>query len=169
MSTVATVTSSDEAEFNKWFWASLPSLDEGSYPGLLYGTLTDIEKRDHIRASYDRLLSDGFLWRVFDDDGVLMLNGGIQNGATVSWLVGLVGPNSAGSKSYIYTEDYRNARNAFWTSIGITSWTLETAGPNTPIHQHLLNRQQANAIGLSLTENERELTPDVTLMELTVG
>lgn len=169
MITFATVTSIDDAEFDSLFWASLPSLDSGSYPWHLYGTLTDLEKRDHMRGNFNRLMADGFVWRVSDDDGVLMLNGGVQEGTTAKWLVGLVKPNAAGSKSYLYSEDYRNARNAYWTEIGITSWTLETAGANTPVHTHLLNRNAANAIGKALTENTREATPDLTLMELTVG
>ena len=140
MITFATVTTIDDTEFDALFWASLPDLDAG-----------------------------GFVWRVSDDDGVLMLNAGVQDGTTVKWLMGLVKPNAANSKSYLYSEDYRNARNAYWTSIGITSWTLETAGPNTPVHTHLLSRQTANAIGTTLTENSREVLPDLTLMELTVG
>ena len=169
MITFATVTTIDDTEFDALFWASLPDLDAGSYPWRLHGTLTDLEKKDHIRAGFDRLLTDGFVWRVSDDDGVLMLNAGVQDGTTATWLMGLVKPNAANSKSYLYSEDYRNARNAYWTSIGITSWTLETAGANTPVHTHLLSRQTANAIGTTLTENSREVTPDLTLMDLTVG
>lgn len=169
MITFATVTTIDDIEFDSLFWASLPELDAGSYPWHLYGTLTDLEKRDHIRAAFDRLLIDGFVWRVSDDDGILMLNAGVQEGATAKWLLGLVKENAAASKAYLYSEDYRNARNAYWAQIGITSWTLETAGANTPVHTHLLNRNAANAIGKTLTETTREATPDLTLMELTVG
>lgn len=169
MITFETVTSIDDAEFNELFWASLPSLDSGSYPWHLYGTLTDLEKRDHMRGNFNRVMADGFAWRVSDGDGVLMLNAGEQEGATAKWMVGLVKPDASGSKSYLYGEDYRNARNAYWTAIGITSWTLETAGANTPVHTHLLSRQTADAIGTTLTENSREVTPDLTLMDLTVG
>lgn len=169
MITFATVTTIDDAEFNDLFAASLSDLDSGSYPWHIFPTMTDIEKRDHIRAGFDQLLTDGFVWRVSDDDGVLMLNAGIQDGTTAKYLMGLVKPNAAGSKSYLYGEDYRNARNTYWTSIGITSWTLETAGPNTPVHSHFLSRQTANAVGGTLTENSREVTPDLTLMDLTVG
>jgi len=169
MITFETITSVDDTEFNDLFWASLPSLDAGSYPWHLYGTLTDLEKRDHMRSNFNRVMADGFAWRVSDDEGVLMLNAGIQDGTTAQWLVGLVKPDASGSKSYLYNEDYRNARNAYWAEIGITSWTLETAGANTPVHAHLLNRQTADAIGATLTENSREVAPHLTLMELTVG
>lgn len=169
MITFSTVTSIDDTEFDALFWASLPELDAGSYPWHLYGTLTDLEKKDHIRAGFSNVLDDGFVWRVSDDDGVLMLNAGLQDGTTAKWVMGLVKPNAAGSKAYLYSEDYRNARNAYWAEIGITSWTLETAGANTPVHSHLLSRQTANAIGTTLTENSREVAPHLTLMDLTIG
>ena len=42
-------------------------------------------------------------------------------------VLGLVKPDVSGSKSYFYSEDYRNAVT-LTSQIGITGWTLETAG-----------------------------------------
>ncbi len=169
MITFTTVTSIDDAEFDTLFTASLPALNNGSYPWHLFGSMTDTQKRDHIKANYERMLTEGFVWRVADDDGVLLLNAGVKTGTTAKWVLGLVKPDANGSKAYLYGEDYRNARNAYWTEIGITSWTLETAGANTPVHAHALARQQADAIGATLTESTDEIAPNLTLMNLTVG
>lgn len=170
MITFSTVTSIDDTEFDDLFAASLSDLDAGSYPWHLFPQIVTVEdKKAHMRAAYDRLLDDGIVWRVADSDGVLLLNAGEQTGNTISWVLGLVKPDASGSKSYLYSEDYRNARDAYWSQIGITSWTLETAGANTPVHTHLLNRQSANAIGTGLAESVRELNPNIVLMDLTVG
>lgn len=170
MITFETVTTINDAEFDALFTASLPEMDAGSYPwGQFPAVNTDAEKKALIRGAYDRLLQDGIVWRVYDDDGVLLLNGGVKTGTTAKWVLGLVKPDANNSKAYLYGEDYRKARNAYWAEIGITSWTLETAGANTPVHAHLLNRQQADAIGTTLTESTEEVTPVLTLMNLTVG
>lgn len=165
-----TVTTINDNEFDDLFAASLPSLNAGSYPWYLYGDVnTDSEKKALIRSGFERMRTEGFLWRVADDDGVLLLNAGVKTGTSVNWVLGLVKSDANGSKAYLYSEDYRNARNAYWTEIGITSWTLETAGSNTPVHAHLLARQQADAIGVTLTEATHEIAPNLTLMNLTVG
>ena len=170
MITFATVTTIDNAEFDELFAASLPSLNAGSYPWHLYGNVTtDAQKKAHIRSGFNRMLTEGFLWRVSDDDGVLLLNAGVKTGTTAKWVLGLVKPDANNSKAYLYGEDYRNARDAYWAEIGITSWTLELAGANTPVHTHALNRQQADAIGKTLTESTEEIAPVLTLMNLTVG
>ena len=170
MITFSTVTSIDDTEFDDLFAASLTDLDRGSYAWHLFPQImTTDDKKSHMRSAYDRLLKDGIVWRVADSDGVLLLNAGEQTGDTISWLLGLVKPNASGSKSYLYSEEYRNARDAYWSEIGISSWTLETTGANTPVHNHFLSRQTANAIGTTLTENVRELNPSLTVMDLKVG
>ena len=169
MITFATVTSIDDTEFNDLFLASLAALDSGSYPWQVFPTMTDMEKRDHIRAGFDTFLSDGIVCRVSDDDGPLILMGGVQDGSVVTWHIGLTKPNAAGSRSYLYSDDYRAARDAYWAQIGVTQWILATAGADTPVHEHMRSRQTANKLGPSMTETSREVVPDLTMMDLTVG
>lgn len=169
MITFATVTTIDDTEFNSLFWASLPSLDSGTYPWHLHGTLTDLEKRDHIRAIFDRLLAEGFVWTVSDDDGVLMLNAGVQDGTEATWLLCLLKPDAAGSKSYLYATDYQNARGSFWTSRGVTSWTIEIAGTDNAVNDHINSVNAADSIGGTLSQATRELTPDLTVTDATIG
>jgi len=150
-----TVTSIDDTEFNILFDASLAVLDAGAYPWHLFTEVNSVEeKKAHIRAAYNRLLTEGFVWRVYDDDGVLLLNAGVQTGNRATFLLGLVKPNAAGTKSYLYTEDFNTARNAYWAEIGITGWTIETAGKDTPIHNHFKNRNSASKLGASMGEEE---------------
>ena len=170
MITFETVTNIDDTEFQSLFDDSVAYLDAGAYPWSLFPNVTtNTQKRDHLRAAFNDLLTNGIVWRVYDDDGVLLLNAGIKTGNTLSWLLGLVKADANGSKAYLYGDDYRNARDAYWTNIGITSWTLETAGENTPIHNHLKSRVTANKLGKSLTANERTLSPVASVFDLTVG
>ena len=104
-----TVTTIDDTEFDTLFNASLSVLDEGAYAWHLFPEVDTVEqKKIHIRAAYDRLLTEGFVWRVYDDDGVLLLNAGTQTGNRATFLLGLVKPNAAGTKSYLYTDDFNN-------------------------------------------------------------
>lgn len=169
MITFTTVTTIDDTEFDALFWASLPSLDGGTYPWKLHGTLTDLEKRDHLRARFNAMLTDGLVWRVADDDGVLMLNAGTQNGASAKWSLSLVKPDAADSKAWLYGADYRNARNAYWTSLGVTSFVLETAGANTAVYNHVLAVEAANALGVPMSYSSAVVTPDYTAVEFTIG
>ena len=169
MITFETVTSIDDTEFQSLFDDSVADLDAGAYPWSLFPNVTtNTQKRDHLRATFNDLLTNGIVWRVYDDDGVLMLNAGKKSGSSITWLVGLVGQDANGSKSYLYSSDYTTARNAYWTSISITGWTLETAGENTPVHNHIKSRETANAIGTVSTAT-RNLSDFINVFDVTVS
>ena len=87
MITFETLTSIDEGEFDRLFFASLRYLDGGSYPFWVCGQLIDTQKRDHYREAYLRMLqhSDGAVWRVSDESGALMLNSVMKNGSVLHW------------------------------------------------------------------------------------
>ena len=155
MITFETVTTIDDTEFDILFDASLAVLDAGAYAWHLFPDVDTVEqKKAHIRSAYNRLLTEGFVWRVYDDDGVLLLNAGTKTGNRATFLLGLVKPNAAGTKSYLYTDEFNNARNAYWTEIGITGWTIETTGKNTPIHNHFSNRSSVSKLGADMVEEE---------------
>ena len=166
-----TLTSIDEGEFDRLFFASLRYLDGGSYPFWVCGQLIDTQKRDHYREAYLRMLqhSDGAVWRVSDESGALMLNAGMKNGSALNWCCSLIGVNTAGSRSYLYSDEYRNARDAYWQEIGVTTWTLETAGPNTPVHQHVKRRITSNTLGGSAVETVRPINDDITLLDIAIS
>lgn len=158
MITFETATSIDDTEFNTLFDASLAVLDAGAYPWHLFTEVNTVEqKKLHIRSAYDRLLTEGFIWRVYDDNGVLLLNAGIKAGNRATFLLSLIKPNAEGTKSYLYTDEFNNARNTYWTEIGITGWTIETAGKDTPIHKHFSNRSGASKLGAVMKEEETTL------------
>ena len=169
MITFETVTSIVDSEFDDLYDASISVLNDGSYPWHIFGAFHDVEKKNHIRGTFNRLLTDGIVCRVSDGDRPLILMAGNQDGTTVTWLVGLTQGDSSGSKSYLYSDEYRSARDAYWTEIGVTQWVLEIAGQDTPIHQHMTSRQTANKLGPNMAETSRELSPSVTIMNLTMG
>jgi hypothetical protein len=110
------------------------------------------QKKEHIRLGFQKFLTEGFVWRVFDDNGVLTLNAGVKEGDRATFLLGLVKPNNSGTKSYFYTDEFNNARNAYWVELGITGWTVETTGKDTPIYNHFNNRKEASKLGSNMTE-----------------
>lgn len=159
-----TISSIDDAVFNQLFEDSAEDMDAGSYPWHLFpSVVTFDEKRGFIRAAYERLLADGVVWQVTIDELPCVLGAGVQEGTIIRWLLGLLGPNTAGSKSYLYTQEYIDARNAFWDDLGITGWTLETAGPGTAIDLHFKNRQATNTVGATMTSEEKDLVAIKTL------
>lgn len=159
-----TVSTIDDAMFDKLFGHSIEDMDAGSYPWHLFPSVeTFAQKRDFIRAAYERLLVDGIVWQMFVDDTPCMLNAGVKEGSIIKWLLGLVGPDASGSKSYLYSQDWVDARSVFWDQVGVTGWTLETAGVGTPVDIHLKNRQASNTVGATMTSKEKDLFVTKTL------
>lgn len=137
----------DDVAFDRLFDESLAAMDAGSYPwGLQYDVSTYDQKKAHVRSVFDRTLSDGLVFHVVEDGYTLMLNGGTVSNGVLSWYIGLIGANQSGSKSYLYNAEYKAARDAFWPSVGITDWKVETMGQGTAMHDHIVNAVQVGAI-----------------------
>ena len=49
----------------------------------------------------------------------------------------LIGRNQAGSKSYMYSDEYHVAREAFWDEVNYLTWDFQTLGPGTAFFDHI--------------------------------
>lgn len=135
------ITEIDEAVFNRLFDDSLPAMDAGSYKWDLFPHITtEQQKRDHIRDNFISIPSqpNGILFQVKQDDRVLQYNCGTLKDGHLVWILGLIGKDINGSKSFMYAEDYHDAEALFWTQNNITSWEMQTAGEGTSMHDHVI-------------------------------
>lgn len=135
------ITEIDEVVFNRLFDDSLPAMNAGSYKWDLFPTITtEQQKRDHIRDNFISIpnQSNGILFQVRQDDRVLQYNCGTLENGHLIWILGLVGRDINGSKSFMYADDYHDAEALFWTENNITSWEMQTAGEGTSMHNHIM-------------------------------
>lgn len=131
----------EEEAFNRLFDTSLPAMDAGSYQWNLFPHITTVEeKRNHIRANFEAYANDpnGIVFQVRQDDRVLQYNCGTLINNHLTWVLGLVGTDINGSKSFMYAEDYHDAEAQFWTDTNIQSWEMQTAGKGTSMHEHVM-------------------------------
>ena len=153
-----TFSSIDDTEFTTIFQDSLAVLDAGSYPWHLFPlVISQDDKKAHIREAYNQHLTESFVWEVREANGkLLMLNVGTIEGDTVRWFLSLISPNTAGTKSYLYSPEYSAVRNSFWASHGVSTFTMESFG--TTIGQHVASRVSSGTMYGTSAEAARDLT-----------
>ena len=159
-----------DVDFTRLFAGSITDMDAGNYPWHYFpDVVTFEEKKAHIKACFDAILArdDGFVWQVDVDGQVMMFNAGYRDGAHVRWVMGLVAQDDAGSKAYLYDPDYVSGRNAFWAEQGLTGWTMETAGGNTPLLAHMRNKVTAGAMGVPVVEVD--IMEPLVLRDIEIG
>lgn len=128
------------ATFNRLFDECIDAMNAGSYPFHLFPELvTNEQKRQHILESFTNTLAvdNTILWQVREDDRVLMYNVGHIEGTLLRWVLSVIGTNSAGSKSYFYSDDYFGPANEFYSSLGIETISIETTGKGG-VQDHLI-------------------------------
>lgn len=158
MLNIKILESIDETIFDKLFGHSIEAMDAGSYPWHLAPQVTTYaDKRNYIFDAYQKILGEGIVWMVCDDDYPLILNAGYIEGSAIRWVLGLCGPDASNSRSYLYSQGFRDARDAFWRTVGVDSWLIETNGFENPIAAHARNRQNTGTFSASVDFEERDL------------
>ena len=151
MITFNVVTTYSDSLFDTLYNACSADMDAGSYPWHIFPQITTVEqKKAHLQAGFD---AAPFMFTVDEDGHYLMLNAGSVTNGVFSWYLGLIGPNTSGSKSWLYGDDYVNARNAFWPANSITNINIETAGGGTALYDHLESAKQAGTIPFTVYED----------------
>lgn len=168
MITFETVTSINDAEFNELFWASSSYMDRSNYPYWIHGLRDPEDRKQHVRAEFDQYLTDGVVWRVSDGDLVLGLSAGELANNQLTWYQSLVGPNADGSRSYLYDDTYIAARNALFTSLGITSWVVEITGQDNSMHEYYKQLRTEGKLGSSDTEEITDAGSGLSIVRITV-
>ena len=147
------VTSFTDAMFDALYADCSADMDAGSYPWHLFSASTEAEKKSHLKASFN---DAPFMFTVDEDGHYLMLNAGKVTNGVFEWYLGLIGQDADGSKAWLYRADYQAARNAFWPAQNITEWRVETMGPGTAMHDHMLSAKNAGTIPGSFSSVESD-------------
>lgn len=158
MITVQTATSINDAEFDRVYEDSVDSMTNGSYPWGAYPHIsTEEEKKAHIRNLYDFERDGNLIIEVREGSLLIGLLLGQWHGQELKMTTVLLSPDASGSKSWLYSDETQEVRNAYWQTLGITGWTGRTTGEQSPMYQHVRRRIAANAIKASATEQTVEV------------
>ena len=158
MITLKTATSINEDEFDRVYADSIDALNGGSYPWSAYPHInTDEEKKAHIRNLYDFERDGNLIIEVREGSLLIGLLLGQWHGQELKITAALIALDASGSKSWLYSDEAQEARNAYWQTLGIAGWTGRTTGEQSPMYQHVRRRIAANAIKASATEQTVEV------------
>lgn len=169
MIVIEQLQSIDDDTFDALYEASSPHLDAGSYPWELQtGVDTYEQKKARFKVILDSALNNPFkesviVWGTYKDGRLVMLNVSYKEEDTYVWILSLVAPDDAGSRAFLYSTEYAEARTSFWKSLGLTRWIVECCGPGTPIY---LYQQKAHSTG-AIEENVIESSKFVAGVEFT--
>lgn len=164
MITFEIINNIDEEVFNRLYDESLDAMNAGSFPFHAFPHVkTADERRALIREIFQNLLVDEnkIALRVRQDDRVLMLSGGTLIDDHFNWTIGLMGTDINGSKSWLYHPEYSAARDQFWVDNDISIFTIETMGPNTGMHDHIVSAKTANTVVDDLESRSKEVIENI--------
>lgn len=163
-----TVTTIDDTEFDSLYDASSHYMDRSNYPYWIHGLSDPEDRRRHIRAEFDRWLSDGVVWRVSDGELAIGLSGGQISDGRLWWYQSLVGPNAEGSRSYLYDDSYIAARDALFTSLDVGSWAVEITGDSNSMHEYYKRLNEQGKLGSNVSEEITDVGSGLKIVRITV-
>lgn len=152
------ITSFTDAEYDAVYDACAAELEAGGFPfapieGMTGSTLTSDKKKEIVKDCYNRYItdSDKFVWKVHDGDELLLLNAGFIEGTTVIWDLGLVASDSNGSKAYLHSSDFTNARNTFVSGKSCTAIAMRVVDNRSSILNHAQSKNSSNKMNATLS------------------
>jgi hypothetical protein len=137
------ITEINDADFNRLFDDCIDNLNSGSYPweDTPVADGDNEAKREYIRAQFQSHLNSadagGVLFVCSEDGYALTLSSGFVEGTHFTGTMLLIGRNQAGSKSFMYSDEYHVAREAFWDEVNYLTWDFQTLGPGTAFFDHI--------------------------------
>ena len=137
------ITEINDADFNRLFDDCIDNLNSGSYPweDTPVADGDNEAKREYIRAQFQSHLNSadagGVIFVCSEDGYALTLSSGFVEGTHFVGTMILIGRNQAGSKSYMYADEYHVAREAFWDEVNYLTWDFQTLGPGTAFFDHI--------------------------------
>jgi hypothetical protein len=170
--TFTNITSFTDAEFDHCWSTSEADMLAGSYPFHLYPQVTTTaEKKQFIKDAFTEKCSDSnwIVWKIEDEDTIIMLNAGQVSGTNLAWEMSLIGQNNAGSKSWMYDQNMTTARNTWLASIGCTTMEMCTPNADSKIYNHCANKITNNKMnGTNTTTTEELLENNYTKRSITM-
>ena len=139
------ITEINDADFNRLFDDCIDNLNSGSYPweDTPVADGDNEAKRAYLRQQFQSHLDSadtgGVLFVCSEDGYALTLSSGFVEGTHFLGTMLLVGRNQSGSKSYMYSEEYHIAREAFWDEVNYVTWEFQTLGAGTAFFDHVAN------------------------------
>lgn len=137
------ITEINDTDFNRMFDDCIDNLNGGSYPwsDTPVADGDNEAKRTYLRGQFQAHLDDdaGVLFVCSEDGYALTLSSGFVNDTHFLGTMLLIGRNQAGSKSYMYSEEYHRAREAFWDEVNYETWEFQTLGAGTAFFDHVAN------------------------------
>jgi len=137
------ITEINDADFNRLFDDCIDNLNSGSYPweDTPVADGDNEAKREYIRAQFQSHLNSadagGVIFVCSEDGYALTLSSGFVEGTHFTGTMLLIGRNQAGSKSFMYSDEYHVAREAFWDEVNYLTWDFQTLGPGTAFFDHI--------------------------------
>ena len=135
------ITEINDTDFNRMFDDCIDNLNGGSYPweDTPVSDGDNEAKRAYLRQQFQSHLDAdvGVLFVCSEDGYALTLSSGFVNGTHFLGTMLLIGRNQAGSKSYMYSDEYHAAREAFWDEVNYLTWDFQTLGPGTAFFDHV--------------------------------
>lgn len=135
------ITEINDTDFNRMFDDCIDNLNGGSYPweDTPVASGDNEAKRAYLRQQFQSHLDadNGVLFVCSEDGYALTLSSGFVNGTHFLGTMLLIGRNQAGSKSYMYSDEYHIAREAFWDEVNYLTWDFQTLGPGTAFFDHV--------------------------------
>jgi len=137
------ITEINDTDFNRMFDDCIDNLNCGSYPwpDTPVADGDNEAKRAYLRAQFQSHLDSadtgGVLFVCSEDGYALTLSSGFVEGTHFLGTMILIGRNQAGSKSYMYSDEYHAAREAFWDEVNYLTWDFQTLGPGTAFFDHI--------------------------------
>ena len=137
------ITEINDADFNRLFDDCIDNLNSGSYPweDTPVADGDNEAKREYLRTQFQSHLNSadagGVLFVCSEDGYALTLSSGFVEGTHFTGTMILIGRNQAGSKSFMYSDEYHAAREAFWDEVNYLTWDFQTLGPGTAFFDHI--------------------------------
>jgi len=157
MITLNTTETINQAEFDKVYADSISAMENksnGTWPWEGFLTInTPEEKKQYIQKVFNKKGPNDLLIEIRDDSLLLALFLGQWIGEELVITAVLVSPDSTGTKAWTYSEEYANARNAFWDSIDIDGWTHRSSGEHSATHKYLLKCNEIGTLKASYEVN----------------
>ena len=151
------ITEINDVEFDRMFNDCIDNMNAGSYPWEItpVATATNEEKKVYIKTCFQEFINvaNGVVFVCSEDGYALTISSGFVNGTHFEGHMVLIGRNQAGSKSFMYHDDYHTAREAFWDEVNFVTWDFQTHTTiivATAVTEHTLGNSS-----LKLTKHEQ--------------
>ena len=143
-------------------------MDRSNYPYWIHGLRDPEDRRRHVRAEFDRWLSDGVVWRVSDEDLAIGLSGGEISDGRLWWYQSLVGVMQKARALTCTMIPTLRQGNALFTSLGLNSWVVEITGDSNSMHEYYKRLNEQGKLGSNVSEEITDVGSGLKIVRITV-